>query len=151
MLMLPVCTSYSSQLSDLTQGSYLAMSMVKIYLQVIFATGKSFAFLGRFEYIDWAILIIQGLLNTYINICKVKSGQYEEPAKLATVGYFQLIFQLTFDVMFFNTVFSTMQIAGITIVLTAVTVRWGYAINNTFFFSKRLKALTLFGEALTSN
>ncbi|TNV77077.1 hypothetical protein FGO68_gene5109 [Halteria grandinella] len=130
MLMIPVLSAFSSiqlrqmrQLSDYTLGSYLSISMVVIYGPMVFLSSQGF-------------VLIMGIMNTCMNICRTRASQHEEPAKLASINYFQTVFQLIFDVLFFNTAFSNTQIIGISIVLGAVTVRWGVGIKNTFFKPK---------------
>jgi len=49
----------------------------------------------------------------------------------------QSVIQLLFDILLFNTVFSTMQIIGIAVVLAGATVKWGAEIRKAFF-NKRL-------------
>ena len=53
----------------------------------------------------------------------------------------QSVIQLLFDILLFNTVFSTMQIIGIAVVLSGFTVKWCAEIRNAFF-NKRLRSTT---------
>ena len=59
-----------------------------------------------FTVLDWSLFVILGMMSSWVSICRSKSTQYEEPAKLAVISYFQPVFQFSMDVAFFNLVFS---------------------------------------------
>ena len=52
------------------------------------------------------------------------------------MNYFQSVFQLIFDLLFFNTMFTGYQVLGIAVVLGASGVKWGYGVRNNFFAKK---------------
>lgn len=73
----------------------------------MFAPGNDLkAVTQNFEFLDWLILFGLGITSSLMQICRTRSSQYEEPAKLSIVQYFQSVFQLIFDIIFFNTAFS---------------------------------------------
>ncbi|TNV77029.1 hypothetical protein FGO68_gene5292 [Halteria grandinella] len=145
MLLLPFVISASSilqrqmrKLSGYTLGSYLCFGMVAFFCPIAILTGKGLAIVQEFQWVDWGLVIVLGVNNAYMNITRIKASQHEEPAKLASVMYFQCVFQLLFDVLLFHTVFSGLSMIGIGIVLSIVTVRWIIGIRKQFFASSKI-------------
>lgn len=102
-----ITTRNLREVHEYTVAAYIAFSMVILYTPAALLQGSSFGFIMNFNLLDWAILWGLGFSSSCLYICVQKAGQYEEPAKLASVNYFQSVFQLSFDVIFFNAVFST--------------------------------------------
>jgi drug/metabolite transporter (DMT)-like permease len=127
------------EMNEYTVGSYMSFAMVLIYGPIVlFSQTDGLSYLSNFETLDWVIVIGLGFTSTLVQLCRTKASQYEEPAKLAVCNYFQSVFQLFFDLLFFNTMFGVYQVIGIAIVLGASSVKWGYGIKNNFF-SKKVK------------
>lgn len=94
-------------MSEYTVSSYTSFSMAIIYGLLMFTPGNDLkAVTQNFEFLDWLILFGLGITSSLMQICRTRSAQYEEPAKLSIVQYFQSVFQLIFDIIFFNTAFS---------------------------------------------
>jgi drug/metabolite transporter (DMT)-like permease len=124
-------------MSEYTVSSYTSFSMAIIYGLLMLQPGNDLRVATQnFEFLDWLILFGLGITSSLMQICRTRSSQYEEPAKLSIVQYFQSVFQLIFDILFFNTAFSMQQILGIAIVMGASFLRCGYGINKTFFKKK---------------
>lgn len=122
------------KMGDLTLGMYVCLSMVALYIPyLLFISNEKWDYLAQFTYGDYLLVLTTGGLNVLVNIFRTKASQYQEPAKLACISYFQSIILLSFDVLFFNIDFSSLQILGIGVVLGAVTLRWAYGIQNTYF------------------
>lgn len=112
-------------LNELTIGSYTSFSMVLMYgLLALTLPGQGMGFTAQFQFYDWLLVALMGLSSSLLQIFRAKAGQYEEPAKLASVNYSQSVIQLLFDILIFNTVFSLTQVIGIAVVLAAICVKW---------------------------
>lgn len=70
-------------------------------------------------------------MSSWVSIFRSKSYQYQEPAKLAVVSYFQPVFQLMLDVLCFGTLFSMQQLAGMGVVLGCSGVRLWVGLKET--------------------
>jgi drug/metabolite transporter (DMT)-like permease len=44
---------------------------------------------ASFSIIDWLLILLLGVMSSWVSLCRSKSYQYEEPARLAVVNYFQ--------------------------------------------------------------
>ena len=76
-------------MSEYTVSSYQSFSMAIIYGLMMFTPGNDLnAVAQNFEFLDWLILFSLGITSSLIQICRTRSAQYEEPAKLSIVQYF---------------------------------------------------------------
>jgi len=73
---------------------------------------------------DYLICVCFGITGVISSNMRAKSVQYEEPAKLTVLNYFQSIIQLLLDVLFLNTPFNGQQVVGMAIVFGANSVKW---------------------------
>lgn len=73
---------------------------------------------------DYVLCLGLGLTSSIVQISKNKALQYEEPAKLSVLMYFQSVIQLVLDVIFLGTVFTAQQGWGISVILGANAVKW---------------------------
>lgn len=103
---------------------------------VLTVPGQGMGYVSNFQLFDWVVVVCLGISSSCVQICRAKAAQYEEPAKLAVVQYMQSVIQLLFDILLFNTVFSMMQIIGISVVLAAATAKWGTEIRKAFFIKR---------------
>jgi drug/metabolite transporter (DMT)-like permease len=92
-------------LSELTLGAWIVTAMLILYLPIV-VIFYGFSFLSSFNNVDWFICVLLGFTSSSLQIFMAKSTQYEEPARLAVLNYFQPIVQLVLDVIFFQNVFS---------------------------------------------
>ena len=73
----------------------MSLSMLLIYGPILLLTplftdtslSDSFGIFTELNVTDYLILLAIGLSSTYMNICRTRASQYEEPAKLAVVNY----------------------------------------------------------------
>ena len=148
MLAVPILAASQSivlrqlrEMNEYTVGSYTCFAMVLIYGPIVlFAQEEGLSYVSNFQTLDWVIIIGLGFTSTLVQLCRTKASQYEEPAKLAVVNYFQSVFQLFFDLIFFNTMFSTYQVLGIAVVLGASSIKWGFLIKNNFLSKKSVSS-----------
>ena len=93
-------------LSELTIGSLMTLSMLVFFGPLVYLMGDNFSFIYDFDALDWLICVGVGIVSSFVQICRIKAVKYAEPAKLAVVNYFQSVFQLIFDVLLLSTVFT---------------------------------------------
>ena len=94
---------------------------------------NGFSFMNNFNSTDYVICVAFGITGVISSTMRAKSVQYEEPAKLTVLNYFQSIIQLLMDVLFLSTPFTGQQIIGMIIVFGANSVRWYSSIKKLFF------------------
>ena len=80
--------------------------MTVIYLPIV-CIFYGFAFIYDFTSLDWFICFLLGLTSSSLQVFMAKATQYEEPARLAVLNYFQPIIQLVLDAIFFHNVFNS--------------------------------------------
>ena len=79
---------------------------VAIYTPIAYLQSPiGFGFFAPFSGLDWAIIVGTGFTSSSVYICLQKAAQYEEPAKLAFLNFFQSILGFLTDFLFFNTPF----------------------------------------------
>jgi drug/metabolite transporter (DMT)-like permease len=111
--------SHLKSLSEITLGAYMTFSIILIYGPYIalWETTASFEILSSFSAMDYFLSLGLGLTGSIVQISKNKALQYEEPAKLSVLMYFQSVIQLILDVIFLGTVFTAQQGWGISVIL----------------------------------
>jgi drug/metabolite transporter (DMT)-like permease len=87
-------------LNELTLGACIVTAMFLFYLPIV-AVQYSFDYLWELDRIDLFICTVLGFTSSSLQVSMAKSVQYEEPARLAVLNYFQPIIQLILDVIFF--------------------------------------------------
>lgn len=116
------------QLSELSITSWLIIGMFLIFFPISHLTAETglngFSFMTPFTGTDYLICVCFGITGVISSNMRAKSVQYEEPAKLTVLNYFQSIIQLLLDVLFLNTPFNGQQVVGMAIVFGANSVKW---------------------------
>lgn len=108
------------EVSEYTLGTYMAYSMVAVFGPLCLAQGEPLlSIASNFHALDWLLIVVLGAMSSWVSLFRSKAYQYEEPARLAVVNYFQPVLQLAFDLLLFGTLFSLQQAMGILIVLSA--------------------------------
>ena len=78
-------------LSEYSVSSYSSFTMLLVMSAWIpFSSG--FGFMYTFTALDWLASLGVGSLSVILQIVAIKAVQYEEPAKIAIVRYFQSVF-----------------------------------------------------------
>ena len=123
--------SHLKSLSEITLGAYMTFSILVIYGPYIalWEPTASFDILSSFTAMDYFLCLGLGLTSSIVQISKNKALQYEEPAKLSALMYFQSVIQLVLDVIFLGTVFTAQQAWGIGVILGANAVKWVVAMK----------------------
>jgi len=84
--------------------------MLVIFLPASFLTQEEgaglFSFIEPFNIVDWLICVGFGITGVFTQTSRAKAVQYEEPAKLTVLNYFQSVIQLWMDVAVFGTEFT---------------------------------------------
>ena len=75
-------------LHEYTISSYISLSMIIIYWPLIWAMGLDLSFVYSFGLAEWLIVIAISFTSVFVQICRIKSVQYEEPARTAVINYF---------------------------------------------------------------
>ena len=120
------------RLNEYSVTCYVALAMFIGYGAAVLTSGDGLSLLWSFTLFDWIVVIGLGSSSTYVVFCVSRAAQYEEPAKLAVVNYFQSVFSFLLDLVFFGTLFSIQQIAGIIIVLTAFSSKVTVAVRTNY-------------------
>ena len=135
MMCLPVLTSCNAivlrkmrDMSEYTVGAHSTFSICLLYTPIVLFT-QGFSVFTAFSSTDWLLALVLGIVSSCQQLCRIKAVQYEEPARLAVVNYFQTIIQLGFDVLFYGTVFTAQQAWGIAVVFGANSVKWGVTVK----------------------
>ena len=121
------------KMSVITISSYSAYTIVFSLGIVTLFTSNSIPFYTNFKFIDWAIIAGFGVTTAFMQFCRTRAVQHEEPAKVVIVNYSGAIMQLIADLIFFNVQFSMVQALGITITMGASFVKCGFGIKKTFY------------------
>ena len=87
-------------MAEYTVSTYTIFTMLIVYLPILL-TFYTFDIYYNFTSIDWCLAVIVGFTSSSMNIVKIRSLKYEEPARLNILNYFQPIIQLFLDVLFF--------------------------------------------------
>lgn len=124
---------YVKEVSPYAVGSYIAVIFTVATGVIIPIFEGGFGFYALFGLLDYLILLILGSVTTVVLLLLAKSSQHEEPAKVTFINYLQPVLMLMSDIAVFKTDFSTQQIIGIVIVLSAIAVRAGVGIRRVFF------------------
>jgi len=77
-------------ISEVTLSAYIVLAMMTFYLPAV-CLFYGFGFLKVFSTLDWVITGLLGLTSSTLQIFMAKAAQYEEPARLAVLNYFQPI------------------------------------------------------------
>jgi drug/metabolite transporter (DMT)-like permease len=77
-------------MNEITLGSYIIYAMFLFYAPFTLAY-YGVDFLYDFSQADWLICLMLGVSGAVLQIFKALSIKYEEPARLATLNYFQPI------------------------------------------------------------
>ncbi len=86
-----------------------------------------------FDKTDYLICVAFGIAGVMSSNMHAKSAQYEEPAKLTALNYFQSIIQLLLDILFFNSPFTGQQVIGMIIIFAANSVKWYSNVQKAFY------------------
>jgi drug/metabolite transporter (DMT)-like permease len=86
-------------MAEYTVSTYTIFTMLIVYLPILL-TFYTFDVYYNFTSIDWCLAVIVGFTSSSMNIVKIRSLKYEEPARLNILNYFQPIIQLFLDVIF---------------------------------------------------
>jgi len=78
------------EMNEMTLAAYIVLAMFVVYFPVIIL-GKGFAYLSMFDWVDWLIWVLLGVLSFSLQLARAVSIKYEEPAKVAVLNYFQPI------------------------------------------------------------
>jgi drug/metabolite transporter (DMT)-like permease len=124
------------KLNEYSVACYVALATFIGYGTAVLTSGDGLYLLWSFTFIDWIIVIGLGFSSTYVQFCISRAAQYEEPAKLAVVNYFQSVFSLLMDLVVFGTLFSLQQFVGIIILLTAFSSMVTVAVRNNYLSKK---------------
>ena len=62
--------------------------------------------MDAFDGVDWLICVGFGITGVFSQTTRAKAVQYEEPAKLTVLNYFQSVIQLLMDVAALGTAFT---------------------------------------------
>ena len=87
-------------MAEFTVSTYTIFTMLIVYLPILL-TLYTFDVYYNFTSVDWFLAVIVGFTSSSMNIVKIRSLKYEEPARLNILNYFQPIIQLFLDVLFF--------------------------------------------------
>lgn len=79
------------ELSENTIGGHMTLSMLVFFGPLVYLTGSDLSFVYRFDYLDWIMCILVGIVSSFVQICRIKAVKYEEPARLAVINYFQSV------------------------------------------------------------
>ena len=104
-------------------------------------TGTFFSLFATFEMTDYMLLIGTGFVSASIGFMFQRAIQYEEPAKLSLIVFFQSVFQLLFDILIFQSSFNDQQIWGMVVVFGINGVKWAVGIRENFFIKKAPKEI----------
>lgn len=98
MLMVPLLTGTLAitqrelrEVSEFTIGPYISYTMLLVFgpLTLFSAETKTIGELSaKFRLLDWFLFVLLGGMSSWVSICRSKSYQYQEPAKLAAISYF---------------------------------------------------------------
>ena len=77
-------------MNQITLGAYIIFAMFLCYGPFTIAY-YGLDFLYDFSQVDWLICLLLGMTGAVLQIFKAMSIKYEEPARLATLDYFQPI------------------------------------------------------------
>ena len=123
--------SHLKSLSEITLGAYMTFSILLIYgpYVALWEATSTLDILSSFTALDCLLSLGLGLTSSIVQISKNKALQYEEPAKLSALMYFQSVIQLVLDVIFLGTVFTAQQAWGIGVILGANAVKWVVAMK----------------------
>jgi drug/metabolite transporter (DMT)-like permease len=112
LVLIPILSSsvvlfihHLKSLSEISVSAILTFAILVIYGPLLLFT-DGYRIILDFDSNDWIISILLGLSSSVVQISKNKALQYEEPAKLAVLMYFQSVIQLILDVLFLNTQFT---------------------------------------------
>lgn len=93
-------------INEFTLSIYIQFTAILIYAPIAFCQSDfSFSFMAPLGGWDWAIVVATGFSSTSVYLCLQKAAQYEEPAKLAFLNFFQSVLGFITDFIFFNTPF----------------------------------------------
>lgn len=94
-------------LSELTVCSYQDLILVLFFGPILWLTTKDgFSYFSWFNNFEYLAILGAGISSGLVQVFRMKSVQYHEPAKLAVLNYFQSVFQLLFDILFFQVDFT---------------------------------------------
>ena len=116
-------------LSEYTTTGWLIITMLVIFLPMSYLTQDPsqtglFSFMEPFTSVDWALGVAFGVTGVFSQTSRAKAVQYEEPAKLTVLNYFQSVIQLVMDVAALGTAFTGQQIVGVAVILGANSIKW---------------------------
>jgi drug/metabolite transporter (DMT)-like permease len=97
-------------LSELSITSWLILGMFGIFFPISHFSApegeNGFSFMQAFDLTDYVICVLFGITGVISSTMRAKSIQYEEPAKVTVLNYFQSVIQLLMDVVFLKTPFT---------------------------------------------
>jgi len=76
------------EVSEYTIGSYIAYAMVGVFGPLCLVKDEP-SIVRAFQPLDWLLVLLLGAMSSWVSLFRSKSYQYEEPARLAVVNYFQ--------------------------------------------------------------
>jgi drug/metabolite transporter (DMT)-like permease len=124
-------------LNELSITVWLIVGMFAIFFPISHFSSPNehhgFSFMIPFDKTDYLICVAFGITGVISSNMRAKSVQYEEPAKLTVLNYFQSIIQLLLDVLFLNTPFTGQQVFGMIIIFAANSVKWYSSVKKAFF------------------
>ncbi|TNV77669.1 hypothetical protein FGO68_gene8459 [Halteria grandinella] len=124
-------------LNELTLGALIVTAMLILYLPIV-VIFYGFDYLDTFDNTDWGICVLLGFTSSTLQVLMAKSIQYEEPARLAVLNYFQPIIQLILDVIFLHNIFTGQQMLGAGIIFVANSASWVFKVQKAFFSEKKM-------------
>jgi hypothetical protein len=75
-------------LSEYTVGSYASLGMLVAFGIYLPFTEDKFSYLGLLNFSDHLVIIAAAISSMCVQVCRMKSTQHEEPAKVAVLNYF---------------------------------------------------------------
>ena len=79
-------------MNEYSVTAYVAFAMLVVFGAAVAVSKDGLSVLWDFSTLDWVVVFGVGFSSTYVQFCIMRAGQYEEPAKLAVVNYFQSVF-----------------------------------------------------------